>query len=254
MQKKSRNSKKDGRFEKDNLKASILQAGEGWLAAEKPAKMSVHNDPGKDLCSMIGTFLEKNGDLAEKTGFHPDYGIHPVHRLDRETSGIVMLATTEDAFKLISDQFEKHTVEKAYLAVLHGNFEEDKREGFWDWPLTKKPGGRKSPQGNGKRLACRTGFKVLDQSAHYAFVECRPLTGKIHQIRRHAKLAGHPVVGDPRYGSPRSLAFLREEAGLKRMGLHAMELTFTPPNGAGPESIRSEKFPEELSLFFESDK
>jgi 23S rRNA-/tRNA-specific pseudouridylate synthase len=216
--------------------------------------MSVHNDPGKDLCSMVAGLLETHGGLAEKTGFHPAYGIHPVHRLDRETSGIVMLATTEDAFKFISEQFEKHEVEKAYLAVLHGNFEDGKREGFWDWSLTKKPGGRKFPRGNGKRLACRTGFKVLDQSVHYAFVECRPLTGRTHQIRRHAKLAGHPVVGDPRYGSPRSLAFLREKAGLKRMGLHAMELTFTPPKVAGAETIRSEIFPEELSRFFESDK
>jgi 23S rRNA-/tRNA-specific pseudouridylate synthase len=78
-------------------------------------------------------------------------------------------------------------------------------------------------------MASRTAFQVMRHSAHYSLVACSPLTGRKHQIRRHAKLAGHPVVGDRRYGSPRSLRFLRETAGFERLGLHAYGLDLPLP-------------------------
>lgn len=241
-------------FEAAGFKISIVRLENGWLAIDKPAKMSIHNEPGKDLRSTVGAFLKSRPDLAEKANYQPDYGLNPVHRIDLETSGVVVLATRLGAFKFISEQFENHMIDKTYTAILHGEFADNEKEGEWNWPLTNNPGGRQSPQGTGNLLPCRTGFRVLDQSAHYALVACKPFTGKIHQIRRHAKLAGHPVVGDPRYGSPRSLKFLKENGGFDRMGLHAMELRIVPPGRKRAETVRSVGFPEELARFFEGDK
>ncbi len=241
-------------LEADGSVIFIVRLEHGWLAIDKPAKMSIHNEPGKDLRSTVDAFLKSRPDLAEKTAYRPDYGLNPVHRIDLETSGLIVLATNPDAFKFISEQFENRAINKTYQAILHGEFADGKKEGEWTWPLANKPGGRQSPQGTGKLLPCRTGFRVLDQSAHYVLVACKPFTGRIHQIRRHAKLAGHPVVGDPRYGSPRSLKFLKENSGFDRMGLHAMELRIVPPGRKVPETIRSVGFPDELARFFERDK
>jgi len=124
----------------------------------------------------------------------------------------------------------------------------------WDWPLAADAGGRRFPQGRGEVKECRTRFRVREVSRHYTMVECEPLSGRTHQIRRHARLAGHPVVGDRRYGSTRSIAHVREQCGFTRLALHAMEIRVVPPGEPRPVTFRSSAVPAELLGLFAGDR
>jgi 23S rRNA-/tRNA-specific pseudouridylate synthase len=207
-----------------HMPASVAAVGEGWLVVDKPEGISVHNDPDRDVCTGVQAMLTEDRGLADQAGFVPGTGIHAPHRLDRDTSGLVLLCCNVAALKFYGAAFREQRVGKCYLAILHGRLEASSGSGFWDFPLARSGGGRTNPTGAGKRVACRTAFQVIRHSEHYTLAACAPLTGRQHQIRRHAKLAGHPVVGDRRYGSPRSLRYLRATAGFERLGLHAYGL------------------------------
>lgn len=207
-------------MEKTKPEIKIAGLGKGWICVEKPAGISVHNDPGQDIISLMAS----NPVLGRNTDKEPERLLQPVHRLDKETSGLLLLATEPEALARLSDLFARGKVKKLYLALVHGHFE--KKEGAWSFPLSKEAGGRNHPAGRGKKVPAQTRYRVLDQSPHYALLEVELLTGRKHQIRRHAKLAGHPVTGDPRYGSQRAVAFLSEHRGFQRLGLHSLSLSF----------------------------
>ena len=174
---------------------SILAAGKGWLAVDKPAGVSVHNATGRDICSVASAFIQREPAASGQMDMDLDFGVNPVHRLDKETSGIILLAVTPAAFRFFSKQFESRQVKKQYVTILHGRLETPQGNdpwGTWRWELAKTAGGRLSPEGAGKRQAAETRYRILERSAHYTMVEIEPLTGRRHQIRRHAKLAGHP--------------------------------------------------------------
>ena len=233
----------------------VLASGEGWLAVDKPAGMSVHNDPGKDLCTRLSQRLQTEAALRATTGLGANSRLNAAHRLDRETSGVILLAGDRAVLNHFAAQFEARTVHKQYAALLHGHLPESGGPDpwrSWTWSLTKTPGGRKDPQGKGPRKACTTLVRVLDYSAHYTLAECRLLTGRKHQIRRHAKLAGHPVVGDHRYGPKRALAFLRDKQHFTRLGLHASRLEIQLPDGS-PGVIHSLALPGEMQSLFAED-
>ncbi len=232
----------------------VIAIGSGWLAVEKPEGLSVHNDPENDLCSRIQTAVEADAILQAALDYDPAFGVHPVHRLDRETSGVMVLACSAGVFRYIARLFEAHQVEKIYQALLHGRLEARAPEqGLWDWPLSREAGGRRLPAGTGKKMPCRTRFEILDYSAHYTLVRFRLETGRKHQIRRHAKLAGHPVVGDDRYGSVRAIAHLKSK-GFNRLALHCMEIGFVPSGDSKVLFIKSPELPESIRLLFEKDK
>jgi len=233
----------------------ILSAGKGWIVVDKPSGMSVHNDPGNDLTSAVNSFLKK------KDGFHPlgcdpAYGMHAVHRLDRETSGVVILAGQPAAVQFLARQFEKRTVKKRYQAVVHGLLSEPDGEdgwGTWEWPLTRQAGGRHCPEGKGSKVDCRTRYRVLQHTAHYTLIECELLTGRKHQIRRHLKLAGHAIVGDRRYGTPRSVKFLKNQRGFDRLGLHAMAISLRVPGQDSIRTVESPGLPPEMQMLLNGD-
>ena len=227
----------------------ILDRGEGWLCVEKPWSMSVHNEPGKDLISILAA----DPGLALPDKSLDKKLLQPVHRLDKETSGLLLLATTPESLTRLSSLFAQGKVHKKYMALVHGSFDPGKEvKGIWDTTLAKEAGGRKYPRGRGKKIRAITEFTVLEQTPHYALVEINLLTGRKHQIRRHAKLAGHPIVGDQRYGSPRAIQFLRENRGFHRMGLHAFNLEFT--DGTTPVSISCDRLPREMATLLKEDK
>jgi RluA family pseudouridine synthase len=220
----------------------VIDQGNGWVCVEKPAGISVHNDPGKDLVSMLAGQPEFKGlDLLQ-----------PVHRLDRETSGLLVLATDKQSLTRLSQGFASGQMKKHYQALVHGNFPENQPTGEWTWSLTKQAGGRKNPAGRGKKQGARTRYAVLAESPHYTLLDIELFTGKKHQIRRHAKLAGHPVVGDSRYGSPRAIAFLAEHRGFSRMALHACCLAFK--DLATQILIKSPELPGEIQTLLEKDR
>jgi RluA family pseudouridine synthase len=235
---------------------SVLAVGKGWLVVEKPAGISVHNAPGEDLCSRAAAIMKKAPEAMKMIAMNPEFGIHPVHRLDKETSGLVLLAAEPEALRFFSKQFESRQVKKQYIAILHGRLEKTENgdaHAAWRWPLAKTAGGRQNPQGSGERQPSHTNYRVLDHSNHYTMVEIEPLTGRKHQIRRHAKLAGHPVVGDNRYGSLRAVNYLKENLGFNRLALHACALAFKPPDSNKDRTIRTKDIPQQMKDLFASD-
>jgi len=241
----------------DPFSIPILAAGQGWLVVEKPSGLSVQEQRGLNLCSVLQSRIKSDPDFRNKIDCDPRFGIHPVHRLDRETSGVILLACRLKTFSSLARQFEQHKVRKRYVALLHGELPEPDAEGgwgAWTWPLSKEAGGRFHPEGPAGATRCETRFRVLRRSAHYTLIECDLLTGRKHQIRRHARLAGHAVVGDTRYGTPRSLKFLREEMGFTRLALHSFSLQIQPPRAAAAQVFQSPALPPEILCLLEQDQ
>jgi RluA family pseudouridine synthase len=232
----------------------ILAIGRGWLLAEKPAGLSMHNEPGRDLCTALAEALAVHPAVWEKPGWDLGFGLHPVHRLDRDTSGLVLLAGSREAFRQLSHQFQTRQVKKRYVALVHGNVPESGGEwGMWDRPLSTLASGRKHPEGRGRRVASQTAVRVLRRSPHYSLIECEPLTGRQHQIRRHARLYGHPVVGDRRYGTSRALTYLKRHCGFERLALHAAGLSFHPPESPTSQEFTTPGLPSEITALLEND-
>ena len=227
---------------KDKISIPVLAKAKGWLVVDKPCGLSIHNKPGADLCSILKSYIESAPLICKQTYYDPGFGIHAVNRLDKETSGVMLLACRSDIFRYYSKQFEKQTIQKHYVALLHGNLqvpEVDNIWGVWDKALSKEAGGRHSPAGKGKLVKCLTRYRVMRHTPHYTLIECELLTGRKHQIRRHAKLAGHSVVGDQRYSTLRSLKYLKEKCGFDRLGLHSMSITIQPPDKSRSEIFQS---------------
>ncbi len=236
------------------MELTLISMEPGWIAVEKPCHMSIHNQPGKDLCSIVLSYLENEPGLAGHSGCDFSFGVHAVNRLDKQTSGVVILACRPDTFRFLASQFEKREVEKVYFALLHGNSETGHETGIWDWPLTKKAEGGKFPQGRGSKVAAETRYRIIATSSHYIMAELSPLTGRKHQIRRHARLAGHPVVGDNRYGTVRSLRCLKSIYNFDRLALHCMSITLKLPGKDFPEMLISPCIPGEIKELFDMDR
>ncbi len=234
----------------------VLAAGKGWVAVNKPAGMSVHNDAGRDLCSRVSVLVRNEAVLRECVDADAGFGVHPVHRLDKETSGVILLALSRETFRFLSNQFEARQVKKRYVSLLHGLLEEPGVGGpwgIWEWALSASAGGRLNPQGSGKLLESCTRYRIMGQSLHYTMVELELLSGRTHQIRRHAKLSGHPVVGDARYGSARALNYLKRNHSFERLALHAQSLTLRFLSGQEPQTIETPTIPVQIQDLFEKD-
>ena len=235
----------------------VLAMGQGWLVVEKASGLTVHNEPGKDLCSLVRALIETSRRATEMIRMDSAFGVHAVHRLDKETSGVVLLAVDPVTFQFLSRQFETHQVKKKYQAILHGHVartEENGGWGVWKWPLAKTAGGRRNPRGTGVKQSSNTRYRVLEYGNHYTFMEIELMTGRTHQIRRHAKLAGHPVVGDSRYGSVRSVKYVKEKQHFDRLALHACDLTFNPPDTKEIKTICSRKLPRAFKELLTADQ
>jgi 23S rRNA-/tRNA-specific pseudouridylate synthase len=234
----------------------VLAAGKGWFVVDKPAGMTVHNMPGMDLCSFTLTHVQNETAEKEQTDIDPDFGVNPVNRLDKEASGIIVLAASREMFRFFSNQFQSRQVIKRYAAILHGLLKNPEGNDLWEtwqWPLADTAGGRDNPEGSGRRQSSETRYRVLDHSAHYTMVDIELLSGRTHQIRRHAKLSGHPVVGDARYGSTRAANHLKRNFAFDRLALHARALTLRLPGGKDPETIETPSFPGQMMELFKND-
>lgn len=214
-------------------KIHILESRDGWIAVDKPCGISVHNDPGHDLVSILPGMIQPDSHSCS---------VHPAHRLDRETSGVILLAKDATTLQWLCGLFAEGKIKKQYTALVHGNFNGIPGSlccGTWEFPLSKNAGGRNDPAGKPPRVACSTRYRVLQQSCHYTLLDIELVTGRKHQIRRHAKLSGHPVTGDTRYGSKKSVEFLKNTHAYNRLGLHCRTLEFVPPGHRQPIYITS---------------
>lgn len=209
-----------------------------WLAVvEKPAGLVVHDAPGHrgdTLVDVLGDLLGGGEDPVRP-------GI--VHRLDKDTSGLMIVARTADSHRLLSDMIRRREVDRRYLALVEGR--PRSRSGTIDAPLGRdhRAPEKRAVGGRGARAA-RTHFQVLSVAGEDTLVEARLETGRTHQIRAHFAAIGHPVAGDPRYGTPGHL-------GLKRQFLHSARLAFRHPMSGEELSFASE-LPEDLAVLLQS--
>jgi tRNA pseudouridine65 synthase len=188
----------------------ILYRDDCLLIVNKPSGLAVHRGAARDRIVA----LQIVRDLAGRRVF-------PVHRLDRGTSGALLFALDSGTARRMQERFAADEVVKRYLALVRGLPPE---EGVIDHPVPRAPGG--------PRVPAVTEFRRLAVFERYALVEARPLTGRLHQIRRHFKHLSHPLIGDVRYGKGEHNRLFRERFGLYRLALHARELAFAhPENG-----------------------
>ncbi|MCP3923494.1 MAG: RNA pseudouridine synthase [Desulfobacterales bacterium] len=229
---------------------TVLERGKGWLIVYKPPTVSVHNNPDYDLVSSIAKLI-KDKNLSKEISFDSEFGVNPVHRLDKETSGLIVLACKKDVFTYLSNQFMENSVGKKYTALVHGKLA-NKDWKKWDSPLSKKAGGRKNPKGTGKKVQCETQYRVIKDSQHYSLIDIKLITGRKHQIRRHAALSKNSVVCDNRYGSKKANDFLKKSFGFTRLCLHSYSISLEFMDGKH-KTFEIDAVPDSINDLVEND-
>lgn len=190
----------------------IVFQNEDLIVVDKPVGISVHNP--EDETNLL---LELQRQLGQKTS------LFPVHRLDKETSGIQIFARNESSAAIHADAFQTRSVRKTYTGLLRGQMKTD--EGVWRQAISDKAEGRVNPAGLAKnRVAADTGFRVVKKNKFFSWCEFDLGTGRQHQIRKHAALNAHAIVGDPRYGDKAYNRRMANLYGETRMFLHCSEI------------------------------
>jgi 23S rRNA pseudouridine955/2504/2580 synthase len=215
------------RLKADWIEAQVLVEEAQWLVLNKPAGLAVHGGSGVSL-GAIELLRALRGERA---------GLELVHRLDRETSGCLLIAKKPRALRDLHAQFREGTVDKRYLAVLVGRW--SGRARTVDVPLAtdQRAGGERHVRVDADGKSAVTHFVPLERFPDAALMEIQLDTGRTHQIRVHAASIGHPVAGDPRYGDPQD-AVVRA-TGLKRLFLHARSLGFRDPESGATLNVEA---------------
>lgn len=187
-------------LEAENIPLDIVYEDEDVIVVNKPQGMVVHPAAGHPSHTLVNALLYHTRDLADSPeGFRP--GI--VHRIDKDTSGLLMVAKNAAARESLEKQLAAKSNKRQYLAIVHGNFAEE--EGTIDAPIGRNPKDRKQMAVVEKGKSAVTHFRVLEQYQGYSLVECQLETGRTHQIRVHMAYIGHPLAGDPLYGPRKTL-------------------------------------------------
>jgi 23S rRNA pseudouridine1911/1915/1917 synthase len=209
------------------------------VVVNKPAGMVVHPSLGHDAGTLVNALLAHCPDLVGVGGERRP-GI--VHRLDKDTSGLIIAAKNDRALWKLQDQFKDRTVQKVYLALVHGRL--NPPEALIDAPIGRDPRSRQRmavvadvAEGPDARPS-QTRYRALRYYDGYTLVECRPKTGRKHQIRVHLAYIGYPVAGDALYGRR------KERLDLGRHFLHATQLTFRRPSDDEEITVSAELPPD----------
>jgi tRNA pseudouridine65 synthase len=185
----------------------VLYEDGDLVAIGKPSGAIVHRGWASDGVPLLQA-------VRDRVGVY----VHPVHRLDRATSGVLLFAKDAETARALGDQFSGRSVEKVYLALTRGS---DPELGRVDHPLESGA--------SRERKKAVTDFRFLGASGRYGLYEAQPLTGRLHQIRRHLKHVSHPIIGDVRYGKGEHNRLFRESYDFHRLALHARRLRFRHP-------------------------
>lgn len=225
----------------EDLPLNVLYEDEEVIVIDKPAGMVVHAGAGHSSGTLVNALLHRVGQLSSvESDVRP--GI--VHRLDKETSGVIVVARTDKAHQDLARQFRDREVIKVYLALVHGRMETP--TGRIASPISRDPIRR--TRMTTKLATGRTAlteYRLIEELGSLSYLEVRIGTGRTHQIRVHLSSVRHPIVGDRLYGAPAHLPGLPE---LDRFFLHAHRLSFKSPASGENLSFES-RLPAELTNF-----
>jgi 23S rRNA pseudouridine1911/1915/1917 synthase len=207
------------------IKINIIYENTDVVVIDKPAGISVHPRQNKNLepiprgvrNTLVNGLLARWPEMAN-VGDLPSVRPGLVHRLDKDTSGVIIIVKNQAAFEWLKKQFQGHLVTKKYLALVHGRLKE--KTGEIKCFLKRSPDPTKQQVASEGREAISQ-YKAIEEFKNYSLLEVIPKTGRFHQIRAQLAWLGHPVVGDQKYGSPR---MGQKPTGLTRQFLHAAEL------------------------------
>lgn len=205
----------------------VLYEDEHILAVDKPSGLAIHPGSGitgETLVDQVRAYLARQGVQTPEGEFKPS----PAHRLDRETSGVVVVAKTRQAMVRLTEMFTAGEADKTYLALAKGRFQRE--SGSIDLRLAEHQQTYASKQQRGVNLqAALTHWKKLAGGPEATLLEVTIETGRTHQIRRHLEAIGHPVVGDSKYGDFPFNRNAQRQWGVRRMFLHSARLALAHP-------------------------
>mgnify|MGYP004668634163 FL=1 len=204
----------------ETIALSIVYEDADMLVVDKPQGMVVHPAAGNETGTLVNALLAYCGDTLSGINGEKRPGI--LHRIDKDTSGLLMVAKNDRAHQSLAAQIKAHSLTRAYLALVHGGFKED--SGTIALPIGRHPHDRKKMAVTEKNArSAVTHYFVKERFSGYTLVECRLETGRTHQIRVHMSDRGHPIVGDPVYGVK------KEPFSLNGQLLHAWQIGFNHP-------------------------
>jgi 23S rRNA pseudouridine955/2504/2580 synthase len=227
---------------KQSLEQDILFEDDVLMILNKPAGYAVHG--GSGLSTAV---IESLRQLRPGAHF-----LELVHRLDRDTSGCLIIAKKRSALRTLHELFRGDGIKKTYLALLGGVWE--KKSMTVNAPLLKQTGqsGERMVIVSQEGKSSATFFKTIKSLPEATWVEASPQTGRTHQIRVHAAWLGHPIIGDDRYGDFEVNRSFKKR-GIKRLFLHAFRLEFTHPVSGKPLTITA-PVPEDMQVWFDGKK
>ena len=211
----------------EDIPLDIVYEDEDCLVIDKPKGLVVHPAPGAKSGTLVNGLLNYLGEDFRKAMEEVCDLSRPgiVHRIDKDTTGLLVIAKTPESFLSLGKQFRDHSITRIYTALVYNNFNED--EGTVDLPIGRGRKNRLKREVNGlEPRDAVTHYKVIERFGNYTLIEARLETGRTHQIRVHMSHIGHPVVGDPVYG-PRANS-LKADGQM----LHAGTLGFNTPGGS----------------------
>jgi len=230
--------KKDSVPQAEEIPLDIVYEDDDLAVINKQAGLVVHPAPGNYEHTLVNALLHRFKKLSDVNPERP--GI--VHRLDKETSGIMVVAKNNFAHHALSEQFAKHTIKRTYIALVKGRVEFD--ADVIELPIARHPVKRKNMAVSFSEQAkfARTLYRTLKRTKEFSLVELKPHTGRTHQLRVHLAFLGHPILGDKKYGKHNEFV---------RMALHAKSLGFTHPR-TGKFIEFSSDIPAEFKVFIEN--
>jgi len=213
-------------YRAETITLDVVYEDDCLLVIDKPAGLVVHPGSGNWSGTMLNALLAHAPRLADL----PRAGI--VHRLDKDTSGLLVVAKTSTAQTDLVRQLQARTMGREYLAIVHGDVA---RAGTIDAPVGRHPVARTRMAVVARGRPAATHYRPLEHRAQWSYLRCRLETGRTHQIRVHLSSIGHPLIGDPVYGNKRlTLALPEPVRGFARQALHAAQLNLVHPQSRRP--------------------